>query len=193
MMACLNPHSQLQRWAIAGAGAIAVLLGGLGLAPAAQAGELSDLAVAPALDVPPLGEAALYLPEAAQVHLVLDLSDRRVYVQRGEEVLASYPVAIGTSQTPTPTGTFEVFQLVENPVWQSPWTGKVTPPGPNSALGLRWIGFARMPNGVIGFHGTPTVNSIGRAASNGCVRMYNHDVVAMFNQVEMGTQVIVRH
>ncbi|NEO86695.1 MAG: L,D-transpeptidase [Spirulina sp. SIO3F2] len=142
-------------------------------------------------EIPPLEDPEIYLPAEAQVHLVLRLGERRVYVYRGEEVQASYPVAIGTSQTPTPTGTYEVFQMVEDPVWQSPWTGRITEPGPNSALGLRWIGFAQMSNGIIGFHGTPTVNSIGKAASNGCVRMYNHDVVAMFEQVEMGTTVIV--
>lgn len=145
------------------------------------------------LDVPPLGSSDRYLPEAAQTHLRLDLSDRRVYVERGEEVVASYPVAIGKAQTPTPTGTYQVFQMIVDPIWQSPWTGRVTPPGANSALGLRWIGFAQMSNGIIGFHGTPTVSSIGKAASNGCVRMYNKDVVAMFEQVEMGTTVIVQY
>jgi len=48
-----------------------------------------------------------------------------------------------------------------------------------------------MPNGVIGFHGTPTVSSIGRAASNGCVRMRNEDVLALFNLVQVGTVVRV--
>jgi hypothetical protein len=143
-------------------------------------------------DLPTLGEHTEYLPEEyAVVHLVLKLRQRRVYVHRGEEILASYPVAIGTADTPTPTGEFEVFQMIENPVWQNPWTGEVRSPGADSALGLRWIAFNEMPNGVIGFHGTPTVSSIGRAASNGCVRMHNADVVALFEQVEIGTTVIV--
>lgn len=141
-------------------------------------------------ELPPLGDPSLYLP-ASETYLVLRLGERRVYVYRGDEVLASYPVAIGTSSTPTPTGEFQVFQMIEDPIWQSPWTGEIKEPGPNSALGLRWIGFAEMSNGIIGFHGTPTVSSIGRAASNGCVRMYNKDVVAMFEQVDMGTKVIV--
>ena len=121
------------------------------------------------------------------------LGERRVYVYKGDRVEASYPVAIGKSSTPTPTGTFEVFQRIENPVWQNPWTGQITQPGPNSALGMRWIGFAEMSNGIIGFHGTPTVNSIGKAASNGCVRMYNRDVVKLFNYVTMGTTVTVEN
>lgn len=143
-------------------------------------------------DLPTLGDQTEYLPEEyVVVHLVLKLGQRRVYVHRGEEILASYPVAIGRADTPTPTGEFEVFQMIEDPVWQNPWTGEVLLPGANSALGLRWIAFVEMPNGVIGFHGTPTVSSIGRAASNGCVRMHNADVVALFEQVEIGTTVIV--
>lgn len=146
----------------------------------------------PVLSLPPLGGSEYYLPsEGTTVHLMLKLGERRVYLYQGEQVLASYPVAIGESDTPTPVGEFEVFEMVENPIWRNPWTGEVRSPGANSALGLRWIGFVHMPNGVIGFHGTPTVSSIGQAASNGCVRMHNEDVVALFTQVEVGTPVMV--
>ena len=127
----------------------------------------------------------------ANNRIVLDLGDRRVYLYNGSELINSYPVAVGTAETPTPTGEFAVSQLVVNPVWQSPWTGEVRSPGPNSALGLRWIGFASNGAGVFGFHGTPTVESIGQAASNGCVRMHNADVVELFAQVAIGTTVSV--
>lgn len=145
-------------------------------------------------DLPALPSADPYLPEVevGVTHLVLDLSDRRVFVHSDDTVLASYPVAVGTPQTPTPTGRFEIFEMVEDPIWQSPWTGEVFPPGPDSALGLRWIGFARLPNGVIGFHGTPTVSSIGRAASNGCVRLRNEHVLELFEQVQIGMTVVVQ-
>lgn len=176
---------------VVGVAAIAGTLLPLMTAPAVAREQPLEISPTTVAEIPPLEDPDVYLPAEAEVHLVLRLSERRVYVYRGEAVQASYPVAIGTSQTPTPTGTYQVFQMVEDPVWQSPWTGRITAPGPNSALGLRWIGFAQMSNGVIGFHGTPTVNSIGKAASNGCVRMYNHDVVAMFEQVEMGTTVTV--
>lgn len=157
--------------------------------PIASPEVLRTLAQAP--ELPPLAEVNQYLPNAQEVHLVLRLGERKVYVYQGDRVKASYPVAIGKASTPTPTGTYEVFQMIKDPVWQSPWTGRVTQPGPNSALGVRWIGFAQMSNGIIGFHGTPTVNSIGHAASNGCVRMYNRDVLKLFAAVEMGTKVIV--
>lgn len=157
------------------------------------AATITSEAIGPLPEFPPLGNASAYLPGETAVQLVLRLGERRVYVYRGDRAVNSYPVAIGKSSTPTPTGTFQVFQMIENPVWQSPWTGRITNPGADSALGLRWIGFAQMSNGVIGFHGTPTVNSIGQAASNGCVRMHNRDVLELFEQVEMGTTVRVEH
>jgi len=143
--------------------------------------------------LPALPEADLYLPEAEMLptHVVLRLGQRRVFVYSDEVELVSYPVAVGRSNTPTPTGEFQVFEMVENPVWQSPWTGAIQEPGPDSALGVRWIGFARMPNGVIGFHGTPTVSSIGQAASNGCVRLRNEHVLELFEHMQVGMRVVV--
>ncbi|MEL6814818.1 MAG: L,D-transpeptidase family protein [Cyanobacteria bacterium J06598_3] len=130
-------------------------------------------------------------PIAVENRLVLSLQARRVYLYRGEMLVSSYPVAVGTDETPTPQGQFTVQQMVVNPVWQSPWTGEVHEPGPDSALGLRWIEFATSDAGAFGFHGTPTLESIGKAASNGCVRMRNEDVVALFDQVGVGTSVTV--
>jgi hypothetical protein len=143
---------------------------------------------------PPLLSSQDYLPPAPVVqatHLVLRLNQKRVYVHSNDKVLADFPVAVGAPNTPTPTGEFKIFQMIVDPVWQSPWTGEVFPPGPNSALGLRWIGFASMDNGIIGFHGTPTVSSIGSAASNGCVRLRNEDVLALYAHARMGMTVIV--
>lgn len=143
-------------------------------------------------NVPPLDHTDRYLPSLeTSTYIVLRLNERRVYVYQGETMLAYYPVAIGKPSTPTPTGEFRVFQMITDPIWQSPWTGEVEPPGPDGSLGLRWIGFANLPNGVIGFHGTPNEASIGQAASNGCVRMYNEDVVQLFDQIEMGMLVRV--
>jgi len=140
-----------------------------------------------------IGDRIDHLPTASPraTRIVLRLGERRVYVYDDELVLDSYPVAVGAPGTPTPTGQFEVFQMVVDPVWQSPWTGQVFAPGANSALGLRWIGFAELPSGIIGFHGTPTISSIGKAASNGCVRLTNEDVLALYEHVRMGMVVIV--
>lgn len=164
------------------------------IAPAPLAIEFSLSPSLPPTTFPLAGTATDYLPARPSpraTRLVLRLRLRRLYVYSGRDVLASYPVAIGAAATPTPTGEFEVFQMVVDPVWESPWTGEIHAPGANSALGLRWIGFARQPNGVIGFHGTPTVSSIGRAVSNGCVRLRNEHVVALYEYVRMGMPVVV--
>lgn len=142
-------------------------------------------------DLPPLNDFSPYLPQGEMIHLVLKLGQRKVYVYQGENVLESYPVAIGRPEFPTPTGEFKVFEMIVNPSWRSPWTGEVEAPGADGSLGLRWIGFANMDNGVIGFHGTPNVASIGTAASHGCVRMRNEDVIKLYEHVKVGTVVRV--
>ncbi|MGB3695359.1 MAG: L,D-transpeptidase [Spirulinaceae cyanobacterium] len=142
--------------------------------------------------LPPLKEASLYFPEVSQTRrLVLKLRERKVYLYRGKEIEVSYPVAIGKNSTPTPKGEYKIIQMIIDPAWENPWTGEVFSPGENSPLGLRWIGFWTDGKDYIGFHGTPNRDSIGQAASNGCVRMRNEDVVALFKEVEMGTPVIV--
>ncbi|MBW4463532.1 MAG: L,D-transpeptidase [Nodosilinea sp. WJT8-NPBG4] len=133
------------------------------------------------------------LPEVVEqpVHLRLSLSDRRVYVHRGNVVEASFPVAIGKPGWETPTGEFEVFSQITQPAWTNPFTNEVVPPGSENPLGDRWIGFWSDGNNVIGFHGTPNRDSVGRAASHGCVRMYNEDIRQLFDMVDLGTPVIV--
>jgi len=136
-------------------------------------------------------QVAVSSRQAQDSRLVLSLAARRVYLYQGEMLISSYPVAVGTNETPTPQGEFAVSKMVVNPVWQSPWTGEVYEPGPDSALGVRWIEFTSTEDGAFGFHGTPTVESIGQAASNGCVRMFNEDVMALYAQVSVGTPVSI--
>jgi lipoprotein-anchoring transpeptidase ErfK/SrfK len=41
-------------------------------------------------------------------------------------------------------------------------------------------------------HGTNAPGSIGSAASSGCIRMLNHEVIDLYNQTRNGTKVVVR-
>jgi hypothetical protein len=145
-------------------------------------------------DLPLLRDSSLFLPEVdplADVHLVLKLSDRRVYVYDKDQVKTSFPVAIGRNGWETPTGKFKVTRMQQNPIWQHPFTGALIPPGAGNPLGTRWIGFWTDGKNQIGFHGTPNEETVGRPASHGCVRMYNRDVVRLFTMVEVGTPVEV--
>jgi lipoprotein-anchoring transpeptidase ErfK/SrfK len=129
-----------------------------------------------------------------QNYLVVDLSDRRVYVYHTDQVIASYPTGIGKKGWETPLGSFKVMHKQLHPAWRHPITGKVFPAGPDSPLGDRWIGFMSVSadKGEIGFHGTPDETLVGGSVSHGCLRMRNADVRMLFKQVNMGTPVEVR-
>lgn len=133
--------------------------------------------------------------------LVVHQSRRVVELHRGDQVLRSWPVAVGTGGSPTPTGTFVVGAKRFEPTWVNPaptrW-GRDMParigPGPNNPLGLRALNWNRPGGGdtLIRFHGTPNEDSIGEAASNGCVRMFNSDVIELYDLVSSGTMIISR-
>lgn len=124
--------------------------------------------------------------------VVVDLSDRRVYLYKDNKLKAKYPVAIGQTGWETPTGAFKVFQMYRNPVWQHPITGQKVPPGQKNPLGKWWIGFSSEEDLLIGFHGTNEEALLGQAVSHGCVRMRNSDVGNLYRQVSIGTPVTVK-
>ncbi len=131
--------------------------------------------------------------------LVLHQSRRVTELWRGGEVVRSWPVAVGTGGSPTPTGQFTIGAKRFEPTWVNPapdrW-GEDMPerigPGPENPLGARALNWNRLGGGdtLIRFHGTPNEDSIGEAASNGCVRMFNDDVIDMYDLVGSGTRVI---
>ena len=124
--------------------------------------------------------------------VLVDLSDRRVYVYRQDTVIASYPIGVGKKGWETPTGTFKVMHMQKDPAWRHPITGKVFAAGPNSPLGKRWIGFWTDGHNEIGFHGTPNSELVGSPVSHGCLRMRNPDVLLLYEQVSLGVLVQVR-
>jgi lipoprotein-anchoring transpeptidase ErfK/SrfK len=131
------------------------------------------------------------LSPIADFNLVLQLKERKVYVYKGSQIVATYPVAIGKKGRETPTGEWQVMETIVNPGWTNFNTGKMMLPGKNNPLGSRWIGFWTDGKDTIGFHGTNSPNSIGKAVSNGCVRMYDKDVQALYPLIKVGTIVRV--
>jgi lipoprotein-anchoring transpeptidase ErfK/SrfK len=103
-----------------------------------------------------------------------------------------YPVGIGRYNK-TPEGTFEIATMREKPVWYAP-DGKVYAFGhPKNVLGTRWMGLKETPEfSGYGIHGTTQPDSVGKAMSNGCIRMRNKDVEELFSLVRIGTKVIIR-
>lgn len=138
------------------------------------------------------GSKAVSTPFKGSAKLMIDLSDRRVYVYREGQLVTSYPIATGQTGWETPLGSFQVLEMQRDPKWQHPITGEVIAPGSANPLGKRWIGFLDEGRAHIGFHGTNQEELIGQAVSHGCIRMRNRDVMALYNQVALGTSVDVR-
>lgn len=191
---------RLTAWAQTGLGALIILAVGQFQAAAASSLARLELLTPQAVNLetnawrpkPYFPKAEPVFPEVTPaVRLVIRLKDRRVYVYRGDRLQDSFPIAVGREGWETPTGEFQVFQMLEHPGWTNPFTHEVVPPGPENPLGDRWIAFWTDGTNLIGFHGTPNRDSVGRAASHGCLRLYNEDVRALYELVEVGTTVTV--
>jgi lipoprotein-anchoring transpeptidase ErfK/SrfK len=99
-------------------------------------------------------------------------------VTRGVDTVKVYDVAVGADHHPTPTGTFAVRKVVWNPSWVPPkekWAqgkGPKDPGHPENPMKLVKL-FFREPDYYI--HGTDAVETLGQAASHGCLRMDPND------------------
>jgi lipoprotein-anchoring transpeptidase ErfK/SrfK len=131
-------------------------------------------------------------PLARRSQLIVDLSDRQVYLMQDGVQVANYEIAVGRAGWETPTGNFHVINMLADPVWQHPFTGEVFPAGAENPLGSRWISFWTDGIHQIGFHGTNQDDLIGQAVSHGCIRMRDGEVQALYNQVAIGTPVLIR-
>ncbi|MFD1018636.1 L,D-transpeptidase [Thalassobacillus hwangdonensis] len=101
-----------------------------------------------------------------------------------------YPVATGKTEALTPTGTFTIKVKAKDPYYRK----KNIPGGdPRNPLGSRWIGFdAKGTDGrIYGVHGTNQPSSIGRNVSQGCIRMHNKNVEALYDKVPNGAKIVI--
>jgi len=122
--------------------------------------------------------------EAPPRRIVVSLTDRKIALIEDGHVVKIYPIAVGKTSTPSPSGSFHIVSRVVKPAWYQP--GKVVGPGPANPLGTRWMGIGYKGYGI---HGTNRPRSIGKAASHGCIRMRNQDVEDLFARVEVGDPV----
>jgi lipoprotein-anchoring transpeptidase ErfK/SrfK len=125
--------------------------------------------------------------ETVRTRILVDLSERRVTLYRDGERVLSAPAAIGSRATPTPTGRFYVNQrLVPE--------DKGGPFGPGavgiSAFSEVLTGWTQ--GGPIAIHGTNAPWSIGKAVSNGCIRLRNATLLRVFDEALSGTPVVIR-
>jgi lipoprotein-anchoring transpeptidase ErfK/SrfK len=125
--------------------------------------------------------------EPIHTRILVDLSQKRVTLYRGGKRVLSSTAAIGSSATPTPTGSFYVNQ-------------RLIPTDPNGPFGPGAVGISAFSNvltgwvqgGPIAIHGTNEPWSIGKAVSNGCIRLPNVVLRKLFAQAFNGTPVVIR-
>jgi hypothetical protein len=126
------------------------------------------------------------IPAAAAVKrvIVVSLEDRKLALVEGGQVKKVYTVAVGKPSTPSPVGTFAIERRVVNPTYHH--NGKTVLPGPGNPVGTRWMGLSKHGYGI---HGTNEPNSIGKAASHGCIRMAKADLEEFYGLVAEGDTV----
>ncbi|MBA9084085.1 lipoprotein-anchoring transpeptidase ErfK/SrfK [Fontibacillus solani] len=107
--------------------------------------------------------------------IIVDLSDRMLYLLDNNIVIKGYPVGIGKMLTQTPVGSYTIINKA---------------PNPGGPFGAYWMGLSRPHYGI---HGTNDPSSIGHEVSHGCIRMHNEDVVQLAGIVPIGTSVTIRY
>ena len=106
--------------------------------------------------------------------IIVDLSDRMLYLLDQNIVVKGFPVGVGKMLTQTPQGNYTIINKA---------------PNPGGPFGAFWLGLSRPHYGI---HGTNNPSSIGHEVSHGCIRMYNSDVLQLAQLVSIGTNVTIR-
>ena len=137
-------------------------------------------------------------PQAASIEV--DKSDQVLRVLDGQgKLLAQFTATMGSSTYPLPIGTWKIQGTAFNPPWQ--YDPKLLenadksdpkmeiPAGPNNPIGIVWIDLSKEHYGI---HGTDSPDRIGRAESNGCIRLTNWDAARLAQMVKPGTKAVFK-
>lgn len=160
---------------------------------------VSGLISLPALGMATGAEAATRVSLPGEVpagSILVSTRQRRLYLSLGDGSALTYPVAVGRPGKQW-FGSRVVDGKHVRPAWSppaevrrdNPRLPNVIPGGiPQNPMGERAL---TLSPGEYAIHGTNVPNSIGTYASYGCIRMYNHDIVDLFERVRVGAVVTV--
>jgi lipoprotein-anchoring transpeptidase ErfK/SrfK len=129
--------------------------------------------------------------------IIIRQSERKLYFVKGDGAAIRYPVAIGKAGKAWQGETYIQGKYVR-PAWSAPddvradhpnLTGIIPGGSPRNPMGARALTLA-LPE--VAIHGTAKSmrKSIGAAASYGCIRMLDEDIIDLFDRVQVGTPVI---
>jgi len=134
----------------------------------------------------------------ANVAVTVDTKANTLQIHDGEKLIAAYPVTVGSVQTASPIGEWKVRRISKMPTFrydkemlqhgQRSVNFHLLPPGPRNPVGVMWIALNKKG---IGIHGTNDPGSIGHAASHGCIRLANWDVVRLATKIKSGDNVSI--
>jgi lipoprotein-anchoring transpeptidase ErfK/SrfK len=132
-------------------------------------------------------------------YIVVDKSEGVLKVYRGSDseegdrqLVAAFPVTMGSKQYPLPIGRWKATTYAFLPpfkyqpaILNNPKSDKELdlPPGPNGPVGVAWLDLTKEHYGI---HGTNEPQTIGRAESSGCIRMTNWDVLRLARMMKPG-------
>jgi hypothetical protein len=118
---------------------------------------------------------------------VVELDDFALTIHLQGYFVRRYPVGIGRDGS-SPIGKFPVLNKVVDPQYTDPDGRVIAGDDPANPLGERWIDLGNS----YGIHGTIEPESIGSAASRGCIRLRDDDIVAVYNFLVNGSEVVIR-
>jgi lipoprotein-anchoring transpeptidase ErfK/SrfK len=155
-------------------------------------------AEAPAADETKPTEGEESSSAADGVSIRVDVGAKMLEVLKEDKMIAAFPVTPGSDSIPTPKGNWKVKGVARMPDFRRDEKllkegvrgdkAHLIPPGPNNPVGVIWIALNKEG---IGIHGTNDPDTIGRAASHGCIRLANWDAAKLAKLVKGGVPVVV--
>jgi lipoprotein-anchoring transpeptidase ErfK/SrfK len=145
-----------------------------------------------------------YLGDAPPGTIEIDPYAKFLYFVQSDGMAWRYPIAVGREGRSLRSETV-VRRMERWPGWMptanmlrrepeiyGPYAGGV-PGGPASPLGARALYLYQGGRDTFyRIHGTNDLASIGNSGSAGCIRLFNHDIIHLFERVTLGTRVIIR-
>ncbi len=135
--------------------------------------------------------------------IVVDVADRRLYFVEPGGVAIRYTVGVGREEALNFRGSAVIGRKAEWPRWAptesmiermpryAAYAGGM-PGGIGNPLGARALYLYRgNQDTYFRLHGTNEPETIGTAVSSGCIRLFNHDIIDLYNRVPVGAPVVV--
>jgi lipoprotein-anchoring transpeptidase ErfK/SrfK len=128
--------------------------------------------------------------------IIIDTKERFLYLLQGNNRAIRYGIGVGRDGFQW-SGLQKISRKQEWPDWRpppemierQPYLPRFMAGGPGNPLGARAMYLGAT---VYRIHGTNQPETIGHAVSSGCFRLVNADVIDLYNQVPVGTKVIIK-